>query len=65
MSKDVAQFLNDKYGIAVRAGHHCATLLHKRLGIAASVRASLSFYNTQEEVEIFLKGVKDLIKTFR
>ncbi|OGG06788.1 hypothetical protein A2872_00975 [Candidatus Gottesmanbacteria bacterium RIFCSPHIGHO2_01_FULL_42_12] len=62
---DVAQFLNDKYGIAVRAGHHCTTLLHKRLGIMASVRASLSFYNTEEEVEIFLKGVKDCIKTFK
>ncbi|MEK7127384.1 MAG: cysteine desulfurase [Patescibacteria group bacterium] len=61
---DVAQFLNDEYNIAVRAGHHCATPLHKRLGITASVRASLAYYNTEEEVSIFIKGIKDLIKTF-
>ncbi len=47
---DVAQVF-DRYGVAIRAGHHCAMPLHKRLGIAASNRASFYFYNTLEEVE--------------
>jgi cysteine desulfurase/selenocysteine lyase len=47
---DVAQLL-DKRGIAVRAGHHCAMPLHKRLGINASTRASFYFYNTVAEIE--------------
>jgi cysteine desulfurase/selenocysteine lyase len=47
---DVAQYL-DREGIAVRAGHHCAQPLMKRLGIQAAARASLSFYNTEEEVD--------------
>lgn len=60
---DAAQFLNDKYAIAVRAGQHCAGPLHERLGVPATVRASLAFYNTEQEVEVFLEAVKDLIKT--
>jgi len=47
---DVAQFL-DREGIAVRAGHHCAQPLAKRLGVPATVRASLAFYNTFSEVD--------------
>src|SRR5205823_12147787 len=47
---DVAQRL-DRHGIAVRAGHHCAMPLHKRLGITASARASFYLYNTLEEVD--------------
>ncbi|MGA2641309.1 MAG: cysteine desulfurase [Spirochaetia bacterium] len=43
---DVAQFL-DREGIAVRAGHHCAQPLARKLGVAATVRASLAFYNTR------------------
>ena len=42
---DVAQFL-DREGIAVRAGHHCAQPLMRKLGVPATARASLSFYNT-------------------
>jgi cysteine desulfurase/selenocysteine lyase len=47
---DVAQRL-DRHGIAVRAGHHCAMPLHKRLGVPASSRASFYLYNTLEEVD--------------
>lgn len=47
---DVAQLL-DRQGIAVRAGHHCAMPLHRRLGVAATSRASFYFYNTLAEVE--------------
>jgi cysteine desulfurase/selenocysteine lyase len=47
---DAAQFL-DREGIAVRAGHHCAQPLHRKLGVAATLRASLAFYNLPEEVD--------------
>ncbi|HEY5314391.1 MAG TPA: cysteine desulfurase, partial [Pirellulales bacterium] len=47
---DIAQLL-DRHGVAVRAGHHCAMPLHKRLGIGASARASFYFYNTLTEVD--------------
>ena len=47
---DIAQLL-DNHGIAVRAGHHCAMPLHKRLGVPATARASFYLYNTLEEVD--------------
>lgn len=53
---DVATFL-DQDGICVRAGHHCAQPLHRRLGITASVRASFYLYNTEEEVEKLLAAL--------
>jgi cysteine desulfurase/selenocysteine lyase len=56
---DVAAYL-DQFGICVRAGHHCAQPLAKKLGIDASVRVSFYCYNTLEEVEIFLKAMNDL-----
>jgi cysteine desulfurase/selenocysteine lyase len=46
---DVAQIL-DESGIAVRAGHHCAQVLHERLQVPATVRMSFGIYNTDEEV---------------
>jgi cysteine desulfurase / selenocysteine lyase len=58
---DVAQFL-DSRGIAVRAGHHCAHPLMRRLGIPATTRASFSAYNTYDEVEALrdaLVGTKE------
>ncbi|RPJ73738.1 MAG: cysteine desulfurase [Alphaproteobacteria bacterium] len=58
---DVAQFLNDRYNIAVRAGHHCCMPLHERLGVRATVRASLAFYNTEEEIDIFIEAIKELV----
>lgn len=56
---DVAAYL-DQYGICVRAGHHCAQPLAKKLGIDASVRVSLYCYNTMQEVERFLEVMKTL-----
>ena len=47
---DVAQLV-DRDGIAIRAGHHCAMPLHKRLGLMATSRASFYFYNTIADVE--------------
>lgn len=55
-SHDLATAL-DLDGIAIRAGHHCAQILMRRLGIAASARASLCFYNTKEEIDQFIQSL--------
>ncbi|GAA4154175.1 cysteine desulfurase [Gryllotalpicola daejeonensis] len=52
---DAGQFL-DARGIAVRVGHHCAQPLHRRLGLTASVRASVYLYNSAEDVDTFLEA---------
>lgn len=54
---DVAQIL-DKYGVAVRAGHHCAQPLMRRLGLSATARASFALYNTFEEADAFVDALK-------
>jgi cysteine desulfurase / selenocysteine lyase len=54
---EFAQVLNDRFGIAVRAGHHCTQPLHKSLGISASTRASFYLYNRPEEVDRLLEGI--------
>lgn len=61
---DVAQIL-DRYGVAIRAGHHCAMPLHKRLGIGASNRASFYFYNTLGEVETFGHAIRETVRKFK
>ncbi len=61
---DVAQLL-DRHGIAIRAGHHCAMPLHKRLGITASNRASFYFYNTLDEVEKLGETITEIKRFFR
>ena len=58
---DIAAFL-DQYGIAVRAGHHCVQPYHQKHGVNASVRASFSVYNTQEDVDQFMNRFTELIK---
>jgi cysteine desulfurase/selenocysteine lyase len=52
----------DSYGVAVRAGHHCAQPLMKYLGIQASSRASFYFYNTFEEVDKFIEAIRNVRK---
>jgi len=54
----------DENGIAVRTGHHCTQLIMKRLAIPASVRASLAFYNTKEEIDYFIECLKKVRKIF-
>ena len=54
---DVGQVLDDR-GVAVRVGHHCAWPLHKRMGVAATVRASFAVYNTLAEVDELAAGVR-------
>jgi cysteine desulfurase/selenocysteine lyase len=53
---DVAQIL-DKYGIAVRAGTHCAEPLMKRFGVTSSARASFALYNTHDEADAFVDAL--------
>jgi cysteine desulfurase/selenocysteine lyase len=53
---DVAQIL-DRRGVAVRAGHHCAQPLMRRLGVSATARASFSIYNTEQEVDAFVDAL--------
>tara|TARA_R110002072_G_scaffold303133_2_gene495171 strand:+ start:15614 stop:16909 length:1296 start_codon:yes stop_codon:yes gene_type:complete len=60
---DVSQFL-DGQGVAVRAGHHCTMPLHHAIGVTATSRASCYFYNTVEEVDVFLQAVSDVRDRF-
>ncbi len=53
---DVSAIL-DRTGVAVRAGHHCAQPLMKRLGVTATARASFAAYNTHEDVEALIRGL--------
>ncbi len=50
---DIASILDSEH-IAIRAGHHCAQPLMEKLGVGSTARASLYFYNTEREVEVFL-----------
>lgn len=56
--------LLDKLGIAVRTGHHCAQPLMQALSIEGTVRASFSFYNTEQEIDALVAGVKRVCKMF-
>ena len=56
--------LLDRLGIAVRTGHHCAQPLMARLGISGTVRASFGLYNTREEVDALVSGVRRVAAMF-
>ena len=61
---DVGTVLNEE-GIAVRVGHHCAQPTMKHFHVPATTRASFAFYNTKEEVDALVVGLKKVIKIFR
>ena len=61
---DVGTIL-DHEGVATRSGHHCAMPLMARLGLPATVRASLAFYNTKEEAEALARAVLRALEVFR
>lgn len=61
---DIATILDDE-GVAIRAGHHCAMPLMNRLGVVATVRASFCFYNTFEEIDIFVNALKTVESLFK
>jgi cysteine desulfurase/selenocysteine lyase len=54
----------DRHGIAVRAGHHCAQPLMKRLGVAATARASVAAYNTREDLDALVRGLAAVRELF-
>jgi len=56
--------LLDQLGIALRTGHHCAQPLMEALGIEGTLRASFAFYNTEEEIDILVEGIKRVAKMF-
>jgi cysteine desulfurase/selenocysteine lyase len=61
---DVATIL-DHYGIAVRAGHHCTMPLMERFNVPATVRASFSFYNTQQEIDKLVHALYQAREVFK
>ncbi|XP_042018153.1 cysteine desulfurase 1, chloroplastic-like [Salvia splendens] len=61
---DIATFLDQQHGVAIRSGHHCAQPLHRYLGVNSSARASLHFYNTKEDVDDFISSLSDTINFF-
>jgi cysteine desulfurase/selenocysteine lyase len=54
----------DQEGIAIRAGHHCTQPVMERLGLAATARASLAFYNTRDDIDALVRGVSKVREVF-
>tara|TARA_B100000945_G_C20375619_1_gene594390 strand:+ start:266 stop:1474 length:1209 start_codon:yes stop_codon:yes gene_type:complete len=61
---DIAQMM-DNLGIAIRAGHHCAQPIMNKLNVTATNRLSLYIYNTKNEIDIFIEGLKNIINLFK
>ena len=60
---DIATIL-DEDGVAIRAGHHCCQILHEKLGLSATARASLGVYNTKEDLDQLNNSINKCIKIF-
>ena len=60
---DIATVL-DEDGVAIRAGHHCCQILHKKLNLTASARASVGIYNTKEDFEKLNESINKCKKVF-
>jgi len=60
---DVGTFL-DFEGVAIRTGHHCTQPLMRRFGVPATSRASFGMYNTKEEVDVLVNGLKKILEVF-
>ncbi|MFI5252553.1 MAG: SufS family cysteine desulfurase [Bacteroidota bacterium] len=60
---DIGTILDDE-GIAIRTGHHCAQPVMQRFGIPATARASFAFYNTRDEIDVFINALHKVIKVF-
>ncbi|KKP91664.1 MAG: Cysteine desulfurase [Parcubacteria group bacterium GW2011_GWA2_36_10] len=61
---DVAELLGEQ-AIIVRAGQHCTQILHESLGVPATVRASLTFYNTKKEIDLLIKNLRLIYNKFK
>ncbi len=60
---DIATIL-DEDGIAIRAGHHCCQILHDKLGLPATARASIGIYNTKDDIDALYQGINNCKKIF-
>ena len=65
-SQEVATILDAHYGIAVRAGYHCAALAHKSLGTeeTGAVRVSFGYFNGEKDAEALLAAIEEIRKSF-
>ena len=61
---DIATIL-DEDGVAIRAGHHCCQILHDKLGMPATARASLGVYNSKEDIDILSDAINNCKKIFK
>lgn len=62
-ANDLSTMLDDA-GVAIRSGHHCTQPLHHYLGVSSTARASLYFYNTREDIDLFVAALKETIEFF-
>ncbi len=62
-ANDLSTMLDDA-AVAIRSGHHCTQPLHRYLGISSTARASLYFYNTREDIDLFVAALKETIEFF-
>ena len=60
---DIATIL-DEDGVAVRAGHHCCQILHDKIGVPATARASIGVYNSKEDIDILCNAINNCKKVF-
>jgi cysteine desulfurase/selenocysteine lyase len=61
---DLATILDEEFGVTIRAGHHCAKPLMRRLGLASTARASFYVYTTTEEIDVLVAGLQRARKVF-
>ncbi len=61
---DVAQILDREMGVAVRSGHHCTMIMHEKLGVPATTRASFYIYNGKKDVDVLIEGIEKVKKVF-
>ena len=60
---DIATILDDD-GVAIRAGHHCCQILHDKIGVAATARASIGIYNDKEDIDVLIESINKCKKVF-
>ena len=60
---DIATIL-DEDGVAIRAGQHCCQILHEKLNLSSTARASLGVYNTKEDIDVLCKAIENCRKVF-
>ena len=54
----------DEEGVAIRAWHHCCQILHQRLNLIATARASIGIYNTKDDIDVLCKAIQSCRKIF-